>query len=110
MPPTPRFHLDESVTTAIADGLRRRGRDCTTTQELNMMGSSDEKQIAFCRHENRVIVTADADFVRLLKGSTNHPGVIYWVSVKHFGQIVNDIDAMCFTMRENEFMGRVFYL
>jgi predicted nuclease of predicted toxin-antitoxin system len=61
-------------------------------------------------HENRVIVTADADFVRILKSSTDHPGVIYRVSMKHFGQIVNDIDAMCFTMAMEEFSGKIFYL
>lgn len=90
MPPIPRFHLDESVTTDIAAGLRRRDRICSTSQEMDMLGSSDEGQVAFCKAENRVIVTADADFLRLLKTESDHPGVIYWASGKHFGRIVND--------------------
>ena len=32
-----RFHLDECVSTAIAEGLRRRGIDVTTTPELGLV-------------------------------------------------------------------------
>jgi predicted nuclease of predicted toxin-antitoxin system len=110
MPPIPQFHLDESVTIAIAEGLRRRGRSCTTTQDLGMTGAGDDEQIAYCRTENRVIVTADADFLRMLIRETDHPGVIYWASTKHFGQIIKDIDAMCFTMAVEEFRGKIFFL
>lgn len=100
----------ESVTTDIAAGLRRRDRDCTTTQELGMLGASDDEQMAYCRAENRIIISADTDFLRLLQANTEHPGMIYWGTVKHFGQIVNEIDAMCFTMNADEFKGKVFYL
>lgn len=33
---TIRFHMDENVNTAIADGLRRRGIDVTTTAKAGL--------------------------------------------------------------------------
>lgn len=39
MTKTIRFHLDENVSNAIAEGLRRRGIDVITTPETDMMGA-----------------------------------------------------------------------
>ncbi len=54
-----KFHLDENVSNAIADGLRRRGIDVTTTAEVNLISASDEEQIKFALTEERVIFTQD---------------------------------------------------
>lgn len=67
-------------------------------------------RFSFAHQKNCVIISADADFLRLLKNTASHPGLIYWASSKHFGQIVNDLDAMCFTMTANDFQGKVFFL
>jgi predicted nuclease of predicted toxin-antitoxin system len=45
MPRTIRFQLDENVTIAIADGLRRRGVGVKTTQELGLMGATDAEHL-----------------------------------------------------------------
>lgn len=42
-----RFHLDENVNSAIADGLRRREIDVTTTSEVGLISASDEEQLIF---------------------------------------------------------------
>jgi hypothetical protein len=42
---TIRFHLDENAHRAIADGLRRRGVDITTTPEAGLLNASDEAAI-----------------------------------------------------------------
>lgn len=42
MPRTIRFHLDENCGNAIAEGLRRRGIDATTTHDAGLIGASDE--------------------------------------------------------------------
>ena len=39
-----RFHLDECCDPAIADGLRRRNIDVTTTQEMGLMQAEDQEQ------------------------------------------------------------------
>ena len=51
-----KFHLDESVSNAIALGLRRRGINVTTTSETGLMGVSDREQIAFALSENRILI------------------------------------------------------
>jgi hypothetical protein len=42
-----KFHLDENVSNAIALGLKRRGIDVTTMNEVGLIGVSDEEQIEF---------------------------------------------------------------
>lgn len=71
-----RFHLDEHVATAIAMGLRRRGIDVTTTIEAGLAGASDEEQLRHALVEGRVMVTHDADFLRLHREETDHCGIV----------------------------------
>jgi predicted nuclease of predicted toxin-antitoxin system len=70
-----RFHLDENVDPAIAHGLRRRGIDVTTTLEVDLIRASDEKQLEYAIPEVRVIVTHDADFLRIAERGDDHPGI-----------------------------------
>ena len=44
---TIRFHLDECCDPAIADGLRRRSIDVTTSQELRLLHAAAEQQVAY---------------------------------------------------------------
>ncbi|MBE9054256.1 DUF5615 family PIN-like protein [Nostocales cyanobacterium LEGE 11386] len=74
---TIRFHLDENVSNAIADGLRRRGIDVTTTPEQGLISVSDEEQVLFALTEGRVIFTQDADFLRLHQANVKHAGIVY---------------------------------
>lgn len=50
-----RFHLDENVSNAVADGLHRRGIDLTTTLEEALIGVSDQVQLEFTLSQKRVI-------------------------------------------------------
>ena len=54
-----KFHLDENVSNAIANGLRMRGIDVTTSPEKRLIGASDEQQLAYALSERRVIFTFD---------------------------------------------------
>ena len=72
-----RFHLDESVESAIADGLRRRNINVTTTPEVGLLGASDEEQVAFALVQGRAIFTYDADFLRIHRRRAEHAGIIY---------------------------------
>lgn len=71
-----KFHLDENFSNAIADGLRRRGINVTTTAEVNLISASDEKQIKFALNEKRVIFTQDDDFLKLHKSGISHYGIL----------------------------------
>ncbi len=72
-----KFHLDENITLAIANGLRRRSIDVTTTPEQGMIGQSDEQQLEFASSQNRVIFTQDTDFLKLHHAGFSHAGIVY---------------------------------
>jgi predicted nuclease of predicted toxin-antitoxin system len=80
-----KFHLDENISNAIAkrglcpiaQGLRRRGIDVTTTPEVGLISASDEEQISFAFREARVIFTQDDDFLKLHQAGISHFGITY---------------------------------
>lgn len=72
-----KFHLDENVRNAVAQGLKRREIDVTTTPEQSLIGVSDEVQLEFARSQNRVIFTQDTDFLRINQTNSDHCGIVY---------------------------------
>jgi hypothetical protein len=77
MPRTIRFHLDENGHGAIAEGLRRRGIDITTTPEVSLLSATDEQQIAFALAESRSRFTQDRDYLRLDAAGVPHGGIAF---------------------------------
>ena len=77
MPRTIRFHLDECCDPAIANGLRRRNIDVTTSQEAGLIETEDEQQAAYGLTENRVVFTHDTDFLRFQAAGAPHAGIVY---------------------------------
>ena len=59
------FHLDEHIPLALADALRNRGIDVTTTADAGLMGTGDREHLAFAAKVGRVVITQDVDFLRL---------------------------------------------
>ena len=74
---TIRFHLDENCSQAIAEGLRRRGVDVTTTPEVGLLGALDEEQVAYCRVKGRVVFSYDEDMLRLAAAGVEHVGIAF---------------------------------
>ena len=73
-----RFHLDEHIASSVAAGLRRRSVDVTCAADVGLMGANDEDQLKFATRSDRVLVTQDADFLRLHKiGDVSHAGIVY---------------------------------
>jgi len=77
MPQTLRFHLDENVAFAVAQGLRLHKIDVTTTPEAGLRGATDERQVEFARSAGRVIFTQDDDFLKLHAAGVPHPGIVF---------------------------------
>jgi hypothetical protein len=94
--PTPiRFHLDEHVPTAIAEGLRRRGVDVTTTLEAGLGAAKDPDHLAYALAERRVIVTHDRDFPRWHAAGLRHIGIAYCYQQKYsVGEMVQILLVM----------------
>jgi predicted nuclease of predicted toxin-antitoxin system len=74
---TIRFHLDECCDPAVAEGLRRRGIDVTTTPEAGLLRVEDEEQAAYGLAEKRMILTHDSDFLVLHAAATSHAGIAF---------------------------------
>jgi predicted nuclease of predicted toxin-antitoxin system len=74
---TIRFHLDEMCDPRIAYGLRQRGIDATTAAKASLLGKPDEAHLRFARLKKRVIVTHDADFLRLHAQGQVHAGIVH---------------------------------
>lgn len=77
MPRTIRFHLDEHIPSAVADGLRRRGIEVITTLDAGLLGAEDTAHLVFALARGLVIVTNDEDFLGLNEREIEHPGVAY---------------------------------
>ena len=58
-----RVYTDESVPTAIASGLQRRGLEAWSARDAGNLGMSDEAQLAYARDYRATIVTHDHDFL-----------------------------------------------
>ncbi len=110
MPQVARFHLDESVHGDIAVGLRQRGRDCTTSQEVGLLQAPDESQLAYALSENRVIITRDSDFAILHAAGVKHAGILFWNSNRHFGQIIKIVDQLCAERSPEQFENTISYV
>lgn len=106
-----RFHLDEHVAHAIADGLRRRSIDVTTTTDAHLLNAPDADHIDFAKAGSRVVFTNDSDFLRHAAADPEHFGVAYCAQGKRsFGEIVRHLALMHDVMNHDEMRGRIEYL
>lgn len=106
-----RFHLDENVAPAIAEGLRRWRIDVTTSQEAGLLHRNDEVQLAFAIAQGRVLVTHDTHFFTLAAARPEHPGIVF--SEMHalsIGQMVRGLKHICDTWTAEDMAGQIEYL
>src|SRR5205823_1166897 len=100
--------LDENVDPVVADGLRRRGIDVTTTRDAGLGGASDETQLEFGRSEGRVVYTQDSDFLILSAAGIEHAGVAYNPPGAYsIGQIIEYLALMDACMTPDEMRNHV---
>jgi hypothetical protein len=111
MPASIRFHLDENVDHAIADGLRRYGVDVTVTSEVGLLRAIDDVQLAFARDNTRVMVTHDEDFLVLHSQGMPHAGMAYCPPDTHpIGYIIQALLLIHGAMEPDEMMNHVEFL
>ncbi|AFZ33643.1 hypothetical protein Sta7437_0016 [Stanieria cyanosphaera PCC 7437] len=106
-----KFHLDENVSNAIALGLRRRRIDVTTTNEVGLMGASDEEQLEFALRKGRVIFTQDDDFLRLHHAGITHAGIAYCRQrSRSIGEIINTLTLIWEWVESEEIKNKVEFI
>ena len=106
-----KFHLDENVSNAVAEGLRRRGIDVTTTPEQNLISASDEDQMAFAIAQQRVLFTQDDDFLKLHQAGISHAGIAYChQGSRSIGQIIKTLALIWEWVAPEDIQGHVEFL
>jgi predicted nuclease of predicted toxin-antitoxin system len=106
-----RFHLDEHIPHAIAHGLRRRDIDVTTTSDAGLLNASDEEHIAFALQYERVILTADIDFLKLAATGISHAGIVFCpLGTIHIGVVVRYLAFMNECLTPQEMANHVEYI
>lgn len=111
MPSRLRLHLDEHVKRAVAIGLRQRGVDLTTAQEVGLAGADDLEHIGFALGAGSVIATHDADFTRHHAAGVRHAGIVFCHQQKYsVGELVHLLFLYHATMTDDEMVGVLEYL
>lgn len=72
-----KFLVDNALSPKLAALLQAAGHDAVHVLSLGMEASSDHDIIKFAAAEERVVITADADFSRILAmGSLTRPSLL----------------------------------
>lgn len=108
---TIRFHLDEHIDSAVAEGLSRRGADVSTTAERGLIGQSDEIHWQLVNDEQRVLVTNDSDFLIFHAQGRPHRGIAYChQQSRTIGQMIHTLELIWIMLDPTEMNNRVEFL
>ncbi|HLI27413.1 MAG TPA: DUF5615 family PIN-like protein [Chloroflexota bacterium] len=102
--------MDEHVPRAVTEGLRRRGVDVLTAQEAGLLHLMDAQHLTFARNAGRVIVTQDADFLRLHAAGHAHAGIVYAPQQTPIGAMVRGLMLIHDIVTPAEMMNHVEFL
>jgi predicted nuclease of predicted toxin-antitoxin system len=111
MPDQIRYHRDESVPVVVADALRRRGINVSTSREIGLLSATDEEQLRFATGDRRVLITRDRDFLRMQATGIAHAGIVYWTpSQKDLSELINTLTLLAQVYTSAEMISLVEYL
>lgn len=72
-----RFLIDNALSPLLAEGLRSAGHEAVHIRDYGMQSATDDAVLTRAATENRILVSADADFGTLLVvNQTKGPSVI----------------------------------
>ncbi|HEY4761983.1 MAG TPA: DUF5615 family PIN-like protein [Thermoguttaceae bacterium] len=72
-----KFLIDMPLSPALADWLKQQGQDAGHASDLGLAKALDVEILEFAHREQRVIITADLDYHRLLAlAQSEGPGLI----------------------------------
>jgi Domain of unknown function (DUF5615) len=101
-----RLYADECVDRRIIAGLRRRGTDIATAADAELLGASDEQHLGHAAALGRTIVSADRDFLALVKERSGavagFPGLIFVVAPTAIGPVVQAIELIASILDPDE--------
>lgn len=108
---TIRFHFDEHMAPAVAEGLRRRGIDVSTTIERSLLRQADEIHWQLVVTEQRVLVTSDADFLKFHDQGRPHWGIAYChQQSRTVGQLIHSLELIWEVLEPGDMQNPVEFL
>jgi len=103
--------LDENLSPRIAVQLRRRGIDAVTVHDLDVAGDTDENHLARATRLQRVLVTADVDFLVMAAAGQQHLGIVFGEQTTHkIGDWVKALDLLCAVYAPEEMANHIEYI
>lgn len=105
-----RFLADEHVPQAVVRALRERGVDIVRVQECGLGGASDTAILSRAFAEGLVVVTRDADFLRLHAAGTRHAGLVYAPHSSGVGAVVCGVVLIAQILSPDDMRGHVEYV
>ena len=105
-----RFLTDEHIPRAVAKGLRARGIDASTAAEAGQLGASDAALLASARTEGRVLITVDADHLRLHAAGVHHAGILFAPPDAAIGLLIGGAMLLAEVLSAEEMLNRVEFL
>jgi predicted nuclease of predicted toxin-antitoxin system len=108
------LYLDEDMNNMVATLLRSRGIDAVTVQKSDMLGKSDQEQLAYAAANDRCILThnrVDYEDLHLQYAQANliHSGIIV-VPQKSPYEIVNRVMILLDSMTADEIANQLLYV
>lgn len=106
------IYADEDVDVAIVEGLRRRGIEAYSCLDFHNISFSDYQQIEFAKKKGFVLLTHDADFLRLIaEKNVPHPGILFVAQTRlTVGEIIRRIECLVSTLTMEELKNHVEFL
>ncbi len=110
-----RIYTDESVPVAIGAGLKRRGVDAWSARDAGKLGLSDEEQLRYAGRERAVVLTHDADFLRVAREwkrqAKEHWGILYVPQQKlGIGECISRLLDYALLVDSDEMKNRIEFL
>ena len=105
------LYLDENLSPKIARQLRSRGVDAVSVRDLGYLGDEDSNHLARAIKLNRVLVTTDVDFLRLVQDGQSHVGIVFGIQQNHsIGDWVKGLELLCFVYTAADMHNHIEYL
>jgi predicted nuclease of predicted toxin-antitoxin system len=86
---------DEHVKAAIVSGLRRRGMDVLTVQEIGAREADDDALLERAFGDGRLFLSNDTDLLRIhsrwVKEGRPHAGIVFWAQGLPVGDAVRGV-------------------
>jgi predicted nuclease of predicted toxin-antitoxin system len=110
-----RIYTNESVSVAIAEGLKRRGIDASSTRDAGNFGLTDEEQMIYARDKALTIFTHDTDFLQIaarwLHKERTHNGIIYCHQKRHStGECIRKLRMLATMLSSEDMVNHIEFL